>query len=71
VVGYLFTSTAGKTQCWIELQDPWQWQLYMTLVAISLFVVPALIISGCYTVIVLTIWNKSKTLTPTSSSRGE
>jgi neuropeptide S receptor 1 len=57
-------AVAGKTQCWIEFQQPWQWQMYMTLVAVSLFVVPALIISGCYTIIVLTIWNKSKTLAP-------
>ncbi|XP_023726546.1 uncharacterized protein LOC111874907 isoform X2 [Cryptotermes secundus] len=58
----------GKTQCWIELPHPWQWQLYLSLVAVSLFVLPALIISGCYAVIVLTIWRKGKTLTPTSRS---
>ena len=60
-------SVAGKMQCWIEFQQPWQWQTYMTLVAVSLFVVPALIISGCYTIIVLTIWSKSKTLAPTAN----
>ncbi|XP_069697680.1 cardioacceleratory peptide receptor-like isoform X2 [Periplaneta americana] len=58
----------GKAQCWIEFQEPWQWQVYMTLVAVALFVLPALIISGCYTVIVLTIWSKSKILTPPSKS---
>jgi uncharacterized protein YceK len=42
----------------------------MTLVAVSLFVVPALIISGCYTIIVQTIWSKSKNLAP-SVSRGK
>jgi hypothetical protein len=26
------------TQCWITFGDQWQWQLYMTLVSISLFV---------------------------------
>ena len=57
-------AVAGKTQCWIEFQQPWQWQTYMTLVALSLFLVPALIISGCYTIIVHTIWSKSKTLAP-------
>jgi neuropeptide S receptor 1 len=63
-------AVAGKKQCWIEFQQPWQWQTYMTLVAVSLFVVPALIISGCYTIIVQTIWSKSKTLAP-SVSRGK
>jgi hypothetical protein len=63
-------AVAGTKQCWIEFQQPWQWQMYMTLVAVSLFVVPALIISGCYTVIVLTIWSKSKTLAP-NASRGK
>ncbi|PNF13972.1 Cardioacceleratory peptide receptor, partial [Cryptotermes secundus] len=61
-------SGSCKTQCWIELPHPWQWQLYLSLVAVSLFVLPALIISGCYAVIVLTIWRKGKTLTPTSRS---
>jgi uncharacterized protein YceK len=63
-------AVAGKTQCWIEFQQPWQWQMYMTVVAVSLFVVPTLIISGCYTIIVLTIWSKSKTLAP-SANRGK
>ncbi|CAL1290412.1 unnamed protein product [Larinioides sclopetarius] len=48
----------GMSQCWIDL-DPWQWQLYITLVAASLFFVPALVIAACYTVIVHTIWTKS------------
>jgi hypothetical protein len=65
-----FFAFAGKAQCWIEFQQPWQWQMYMTLVAVSLFVLPALIISGCYTTIVLTIWSKSKALAP-SASRGK
>ncbi|XP_055950492.1 cardioacceleratory peptide receptor-like isoform X2 [Argiope bruennichi] len=49
----------GMSQCWIDL-DPWQWQLYITLVAASLFFLPALIIAACYTVIVYTIWTKSR-----------
>ncbi|CAL1289621.1 unnamed protein product [Larinioides sclopetarius] len=49
----------GMSQCWIDL-DPWQWQLYITLVAASLFFVPALVIAACYTVIVHTIWTKSR-----------
>jgi hypothetical protein len=53
----------GQQQCWIDFPEQWQWQLYMTLVSAALFVLPALIISFCYTVIVATIWSKSKVLT--------
>ncbi|XP_063225710.1 cardioacceleratory peptide receptor-like isoform X3 [Bacillus rossius redtenbacheri] len=59
----------GKLQCWIDFPEPWQWQLYMTSVAVALFIVPAIIISACYTIIVLTIWSKSKVLTPTGRPR--
>lgn len=38
--------------------EPWRWQLYMSLVAILLFFIPALIISLCYAIIVRTIWDK-------------
>ena len=48
------------TQCWIDFDAPWQWRLYMTLVSLTLFVIPALLISACYIVIVVTIWNKGK-----------
>ncbi|XP_017781001.1 PREDICTED: cardioacceleratory peptide receptor-like isoform X2 [Nicrophorus vespilloides] len=53
----------GLPQCWIDL-EPWQWQVYMTIVSLILFVFPALIISACYAVIVWTIWSKSKLLIP-------
>ncbi|XP_052129127.1 alpha-2A adrenergic receptor-like [Frankliniella occidentalis] len=49
----------GHTQCWIELPQRWHWRLYITVVFLALFALPALIISTCYTVIVCTIWNKS------------
>ncbi|XP_022246100.1 cardioacceleratory peptide receptor-like isoform X3 [Limulus polyphemus] len=51
----------GRVQCWIDL-SPWQWKAYLMLVALSLFFFPALIISTCYSVIVYTIWNKSKAM---------
>jgi hypothetical protein len=60
---------SGRLQCWIEFSEQWQWQLYMTLVAVILFVVPALIILACYTVIVSTIWSKSKQMTPDPNRR--
>lgn len=53
----------GQLQCWIELQ-PWQWRVYMTLITVALLIAPAIIISACYTVIVRTIWSKSKLLVP-------
>merc|ERR1712179_316930 len=38
----------------------------MTLVSVSLFVIPAILIGGCYSVIVVTIWRKSKEIVTTS-----
>jgi len=52
------------TQCWIDFPAQWHWQLYMSLVALSLFIIPALIIAACYTFIVITIWKKSKIMQP-------
>ncbi|XP_076163074.1 crustacean cardioactive peptide receptor isoform X1 [Ptiloglossa arizonensis] len=66
----------GKTQCWIQL-SPYSWRIYMSLVSVTLFVAPALIIGGCYTVIVATIWSQGGALrqgptrdTRRASSRG-
>lgn len=56
-------------QCWIDFNAQWKWQLYMTLVAATLFVGPAIIISACYTVIVSTIWSKSKQLSANPKTR--
>ncbi|KAK9500503.1 hypothetical protein O3M35_001757 [Rhynocoris fuscipes] len=63
----------GHLQCWIELTEPWQWQLYMTVVSIALFLLPALIISTCYAIIVSTIWSKSGRLIviPTKTNNGK
>ena len=52
------------TQCWIDFPQPWHWQLYMTLVALSLFLLPTLIIAGCYAVIVATVWTKGRAMAP-------
>lgn len=51
-------------QCWIEFPQQWHWKLYMTLVAFSLFVIPAICIASCYFVIVITIWKKGKVMAP-------
>jgi len=49
-------------QCWIAFPEPWHWRLWMTLVCISLFFIPAIIIASCYAVIVITIWRKGQTM---------
>ena len=54
----------GQTQCWIELGASWRWQLYMSLVSVTLFAFPALIISACYAIIVRTIWVKGSVFIP-------
>ncbi|KAJ3654348.1 hypothetical protein Zmor_013541 [Zophobas morio] len=46
-------------QCWIDLGENWKWQLYMTLVSVSIFIIPAAIIATCYAVIIVTIWSKN------------
>ncbi|XP_053971857.1 cardioacceleratory peptide receptor isoform X3 [Hylaeus volcanicus] len=67
----------GKTQCWIELGSPTLWKIYMSLVSVTIFIAPALIIGGCYAVIVATIWSQGGALrqgptrdTRRASSRG-
>ncbi|XP_076237910.1 crustacean cardioactive peptide receptor [Calliopsis andreniformis] len=67
----------GKTQCWIDLGSPMQWKIYMSLVSVTLFIAPTLIIGGCYAVIVATIWSQGGALrqgpsrdTRRASSRG-
>ncbi|CAB0014226.1 unnamed protein product, partial [Nesidiocoris tenuis] len=64
-VGFLYQEKLiqGRPQCWIEFRQPWQWQLYMTLVAMALFVLPAIIITICYAIIVFTIWAKGRQYT--------
>ncbi|XP_043276709.1 cardioacceleratory peptide receptor isoform X2 [Venturia canescens] len=66
-----------KVQCWIDLGSPISWRIYMSLVSFTLFIAPTIIISGCYMVIVATIWTQSSALrdgptrdTRRASSRG-
>ena len=51
-------------QCWISFPEQWHWKLYMTLVALSLFFLPTLIIASCYAVIVATVWHKGRAMAP-------
>ncbi|CAH0563748.1 unnamed protein product [Brassicogethes aeneus] len=52
-------SVQGEMQCWINLDAQWKWQLYVTLVSVSVFIIPACIITACYAIIIITIWTKS------------
>ncbi|KAL4706387.1 hypothetical protein ACJJTC_004157 [Scirpophaga incertulas] len=68
---YEVKEVQGQLQCWIELGSPRRWQVWMTLVSVMIFVLPALAIAACYAVIVLTIWTKSKAvvMSPPINSR--
>ena len=59
----------GRPQCWITL-EPWEWKVYISLVATSLFFIPAIIIAACYSIIVTVIWRRGRNQTslPTTSS---
>lgn len=52
------------TQCWIDFESPWQWQLYLSLVSLSIFIIPAVIIAICYTTITVTIWRRGRIMQP-------
>ena len=56
------------TQCWIDLGDPasLEWRLYMLLISLTLFIIPAVIIISCYSVILWTLWNKGRMLKMTT-----
>ncbi|XP_069191327.1 cardioacceleratory peptide receptor isoform X2 [Procambarus clarkii] len=63
-------SGSWAIQCWIDFPEAWQWKLYMTLVALSVFLFPTVIITACYAIIVYTIWSKSKIMTVNSKALG-
>ena len=55
------------TQCWNPFEQ-WQWQIYVTLISIVLFFIPAILISACYIIIVITIWKKGRTMQTTAAA---
>ncbi|XP_069354887.1 cardioacceleratory peptide receptor-like isoform X2 [Maniola hyperantus] len=74
LVLYEIKEVQGQLQCWIDLGTARGWQIWMTLVSIMIFVLPALTIAACYAVIVLTIWTKSKAVVmspPMNNKRGK
>lgn len=58
----------NQTQCWIDLGEAWRWQVYMSLVAATLFAFPAVIITTCYAIIVRTIWMEGSRSLPNDYS---
>ncbi|VVC93391.1 unnamed protein product [Leptidea sinapis] len=68
---YEVKEVQGQLQCWIDLGSTSRWQIWMTVVSIMIFVLPAVAIAACYAVIVLTIWTKSKAvvMSPPVNSR--
>ncbi|ESO88017.1 hypothetical protein LOTGIDRAFT_126859, partial [Lottia gigantea] len=50
----------GKIQCWMDFPEYWHWQLFFTLVSVVTFILPAIIISGCYIAIISIIWSKGQ-----------
>ncbi|XP_041374727.1 cardioacceleratory peptide receptor-like [Gigantopelta aegis] len=49
-----------RFQCWIDFPQFWHWQLFVCLVAVVTFALPALIIASCYVAIILIIWSKGE-----------
>lgn len=49
----------GQPQCQLVQMNKTQWQIYITLGAVLMFVIPAIIITICYTVIVAVVWKNS------------
>ncbi|XP_037089358.1 cardioacceleratory peptide receptor-like isoform X2 [Pollicipes pollicipes] len=54
----------GMNQCWINLgeSDSFEWRLYLTLISLALFIIPAIIIMSCYSIILCTLWSKGRML---------
>ncbi|XP_052079768.1 cardioacceleratory peptide receptor-like [Mytilus californianus] len=45
--------------CKIEFSKQWMWQVYLSLNAAAVFIIPAVIIAFCYIVIVTVLWRKA------------
>jgi hypothetical protein len=65
VIGNVFCCSVP--QCWAALEQS-EWQIYLSLVFVILFLFPAIIIAVCYTIMVTAIWTQSHILTPSSNN---
>ncbi|KAL0266491.1 UNVERIFIED_CONTAM: hypothetical protein PYX00_009010 [Menopon gallinae] len=59
----------GNLQCWIDLLEMWHWQIYMSLISLTVFFIPACIIATCYAIIIYTIWSKTNILSQNKMNR--
>ncbi|KAH3794508.1 hypothetical protein DPMN_148040 [Dreissena polymorpha] len=58
----------GDSHCIMTLHERWHWQVYITLIAMTAFIIPAAIIISCYTIIICVIWGKGRGLNRNQSS---
>ncbi|XP_042744962.1 neuropeptide S receptor [Lagopus muta] len=58
----------GEVQCWALWPDDSYWIPYMTVVAFLVYFIPLIIISVIYSIVIRTIWMKSKAQAVTISS---
>ncbi|CAL4121812.1 unnamed protein product, partial [Meganyctiphanes norvegica] len=68
---YLFSEVEYhcRTQCWLHMPEVIGWELYVWLVALTVFIFPTILITACYAIIVYTIWSKSTTMNVPSKPR--
>ncbi|XP_052223944.1 cardioacceleratory peptide receptor-like [Dreissena polymorpha] len=52
----------GDSHCIMTLQERWHWKVYITLIAMTAFIIPAAVIISCYTIIICVIWGKGRGL---------
>ncbi|CAL4208153.1 unnamed protein product, partial [Meganyctiphanes norvegica] len=68
---YLFSEVEYhcRTQCWLHMPEVIGWELYVWLVALTVFIIPTILITACYAIIVHTIWSKSMHMNVPSKHR--
>lgn len=59
LVTFFIKEAFNMKHCMIEFSEQWMWQLYISLIAVAVFVIPAFIIAFCYIVIVTVLWRKA------------
>ncbi|GAB1600926.1 cardioacceleratory peptide receptor [Argonauta hians] len=55
--------------CYLHFPEQWHWMVYITVLAVGLFIIPTIIIIICYTSILYVIWNQGKMLQSLEHSR--
>ncbi|XP_045179154.1 cardioacceleratory peptide receptor-like isoform X2 [Mercenaria mercenaria] len=55
----------GSYECWLAFPENYHWIIYFVAVMTAVLILPALIIAGCYTLIIVIIWKNSHLLEST------